>query len=81
MSTKNSPDVYQMKVNQLLEGLNGVIVIHDDITMFGKDDVHDQNLTALMERAQKVGLTFNTKKCTINQPQLSFLEFSMVRTV
>ena len=59
--------------NRLLEGLNGVIAIHDDITMCGKDDdVHDQNLIALMERAQQVGLTFNSKKCTIRQPKISF---------
>ena len=71
-----------MKKYQLLEGLNSVIAIHDDITMFCKDDVHDQNLIAPMKRAQQVGLAFNSKKCTIRQPQISFfVEFSMVRMV
>ena len=57
IGAKSSQDVYQVKINQLLEGLNDVITIHDDITMFGKyDDAHEQNLTALMERAQKVRL-------------------------
>ena len=68
-----------MKINQLLEGLNGGIAILDDITMFAKDDdAHDQNLIALMERAQQVGITFNSKNCTIRQPQISLFEFSTV---
>ena len=71
--TKNSQDVYQMRVDQLLGGLNRVIVIYDDITMFGKDDdAHDQNLIALMEREQLVGLTFKRRKCTIIHPHISF---------
>ena len=74
MGMKNRQDVYQMKIDQFLKGLNGVIAIHDDITVFGKDgDAHDQNLIALMERAQQVGLTFNNRKCMIRKPWISFI--------
>ena len=64
MGAKFSQDAYQMKMDQILEGLPGVIAIHDDITIFGKsDDDHDANLIGLMERAKETGLTLNSKKC------------------
>ena len=73
MGAKFSQDAYQMKMDQILEGLNGVIAIHDDITIFGEnDDDHDANLITLMERAKQTGLTFNSKKCFIRQESVSF---------
>ena len=63
---KFSQDAYKMKMDQMLEGLNGFMAIHDDITIFGEDDDdHDANLIALMERTKQIGLTFNSKKCFI----------------
>ena len=63
IGTKFSQDAYQMKMDQIPEGLEGVMALHDDITLYGKDDAdHDKNLIALMERAQQKGLTFNSKK-------------------
>ena len=51
---------------------NGVIAIFDDIIMHGKDDdVYDDNLIALIKRAQ-VGPMFNGKNSTIKHPQISF---------
>ena len=73
MGAKFSQDAYQMKMDQTLEGLQDVIVIHDDITIFGKDDEdHDANLIALMEPAKETGLTLNSKKCSIGQDSVSF---------
>ena len=49
MGAKSSQDAFQMKMDQILKGLKGVIDIHDDITVFGThDDDHDQNMLALM---------------------------------
>ena len=62
-----------MKMDQILEGLDGVIAIHDDITIYGKDNHdHDKNMLALMEHAKATGLTFNSKKCTIHNESVSF---------
>ena len=73
MGAKFSQDACQMKMDQILEGLPGVIAIHDDITIFGKsDDDHDANLIGLMERAKETGLTLNSKKCSIGQDSVSF---------
>ena len=64
MGAKFSQDAYQKKMDQILEGLTGVIAICDDITISGEDD-DNANLIALMERAKQTGLTFNSKKCFI----------------
>ena len=73
MGAKFSQDAYQMKMDQILEGLPGVIAIHDDITIFGKsDDDHDANLIGLMEHAKETGLTLNSKKCSIGQDSVPF---------
>ena len=36
MDAKFSQDAYQMKMYQILEGLPGVITMHDDITILAK---------------------------------------------
>ena len=73
MGAKFSQDAYQIKMDQILEGLQGVITIHDDITIFGKgDEDHDANLIALMEHTKETRLTLNSKKCSIGQDSVSF---------
>ena len=71
MGTKKSRCLSDEK-NQLLEGLNVVITIHDYINVSGKDnDANDQNQIALIEGGQQVGLTPYSNKCPIRQPQIS----------
>ena len=39
-----SQDVFQMQMDQITDSLSGIIVIHDDICMYGKDTAeHDKN--------------------------------------
>ena len=70
---KMSQDVFQMWMDQITHRLLGVIVIHDDICMFGKNTAkHDYNLLQLMKIAQGHGLVFNSSKCAICKSQISF---------
>ena len=70
---KMSQDVFQMRMDQITDRLPGVIAIHDDICVFGKDTAeHDNNLLQLMKTAQGHGLVFNSSKCAIRQSQISF---------
>ena len=76
MGAKCSQDTFQMKMDVILEGLPGIIAIHDDITIFGKtEEEHDRNLIAFMDRAAEKGLTLNSKKCHIKQKSVSFFGF------
>ena len=68
-----SQDVFQMWMDQITNRLPGVIAIHDDICVFGKDTAeHDYNLLQLMKTAQGHGLVFNSSKCAICKSQISF---------
>ena len=68
-----SQDTFQARMDEILEDLPGVVGITDDVCVHGKDEVeHDRNLKALMDRAKETGLVFNSDKCTIRQPEISF---------
>ncbi len=68
-----SQDIFQARMDQILEGLDGVVGIADDVCVFGQnDDDHDDNLINLMNRAADKGLVFNSSKCAIKTDSISF---------
>ena len=68
-----SQDIFQARMDEILEDLPGVVGITDDVCVHGKDEEeHDRNLKALMDRAKETGLVFSSDKCTIRQPEISF---------
>jgi hypothetical protein len=68
-----SQDIFQQRIDEILEGLEGCIGIADDICVFGRtEEEHDRRLVALMERAKDRGLVFNSAKCSIKQKSISF---------
>ena len=68
-----SQDIFQAKMDQILEGLTGVVGIADDVCVSGRDDAeHDANLIGLMERAAANGLVFNSDKCFIKEKSIIF---------
>ena len=72
-SSKISQDVFQMWMDQMTNRIPGIIAVHDDICMYGKDIAeHNHNLLQLMKTAQGQGLVFNSSKCAICQPQIPF---------
>jgi hypothetical protein len=70
---KVSQDIFQAKMDQIVESLPGVACIADDIVVHGKDErSHDENMIKLMNRATQRGLVFNSKKCFIKKDSISF---------
>ena len=60
---KMSQDVFQMRMDAILEQCPGVIGIHDDMVIYGVDqEDHDANLINLLNVCQKEGLVLNSKK-------------------
>ena len=68
-----SQDKFQKRMDEILEGLDGVVGIADDVCVYGKTrEEHDQRLINLMNRAVEKGLVFNSKKCAIGKSSISF---------
>ena len=70
---KMSQDVFQMKMDLIMERCPGVISIHDDIVVYGvSEEDHDANLVNLLNVAQIEGLVLNRKKLELKRPWVSF---------
>ena len=70
---KMSQDVFQMKMDLIMERCSGVISIHNDIVVYGvSDEDHDANLINLLNVAQIKGLVLNSKKLELKCRRVSF---------
>ena len=70
---KMSEDVFQLRMDAILEQCPGVIGIHDDIVIFGtSNEDHDANLINLMNVCQKEGLVLNSKKLELRRERVTF---------
>ena len=66
-------DVFQMKMDIIMEKCPGVISIHDDIVIYGTSGQdHDANLLNLLNVVQLEGLVLNSKKLELKRPKVSF---------
>ena len=71
---KMSQDVFQLRMDAILEQCPGVIGIHDDMVIFGVDqEDHDANLINLLNVCQKEGLVLNSKKLELRREQSHIL--------
>ena len=63
--------MFTKHLSELFADVAGVIVIVDDLLVWGKDDEeHDARLKQVLTRAREVNLKFNAKKCKIKQEQV-----------
>ena len=70
---KMSQDVFQMKMDLIMERWPGVISINDDIVVYGvSEEDHDANLVNLLNVAQIEGLVLNSKKFELKRPRVLF---------
>ena len=70
---KMSQDVFQMKMDLIMEWCPRVISIHDDIVVYGvSEEDHDANLVNLLNVAKIEGLVLNSKKLELKHPRVSF---------
>ena len=66
-----SQDMFQQRMDIILEQCPGTIGIADDLVVYGHNESeHDANLHCLMQVAVKEGLVFNSKKTTAAPPRL-----------
>ena len=70
---KMSQDVFQMKIDQMFEGCEGVLGIADDIVIAGKsNEEHNRCLHKAMGRCRNTGLKLNAEKCKIKEEKIKF---------
>ena len=70
---KMSQDIFQMRMDDIVAQCPGVLAIHDDVFIYGRDNrEHDANIINLFNVAQKEGLVFNSSKCAIKQDSVTF---------
>ena len=70
---KMSQDMFQMRMDAILEQCPGVIGMHDDMVIYGVDqEDHDANLINLLNVCQKEGLVFNSEKLELRRERITF---------
>ena len=75
-----APEIFQMKLDQNLEGLKGVLKIADDILITGQgetereaDENYHKNLTSLLDRCRERNIKLNKKKFTFKCDDVQFI--------
>ena len=63
----SAPELFQKRINTILEGLDGVICLMDDILVFGKDN---KELNRVLQRLQQKSVTLNREKCEFRVYQI-----------
>ena len=68
-----SQDIFQSRMDMILEQCDGAEGIADDVVVYGvTEDEPDKNLHQLMNFAMRNGLVFNSSKCLIKERSVSF---------
>ena len=69
-----APELFQSRMNRILEGLEGNLCHMDDVLIYGAGQAeHDSCLRAVLERLQTAGVTLNAQKCVFNKRRIRFL--------
>ncbi|KAA8578257.1 hypothetical protein FQN60_018737, partial [Etheostoma spectabile] len=70
----SAPEIFQRKMTETLNGLEGVAIFMDDVLVYGDTpEQHDQRLSKVLERIESAGLKLNKEKCKFRQDKLHFL--------
>jgi predicted aspartyl protease len=82
MGLCNSPDIFQEKMTELLEGLDTVRVYIDDILHVTKGswEQHLDVLNKVFNRLRQAGLKVNAKKSSFGAHELEYLGYLITRT-
>ena len=75
-----APELFQQRLDQNLEGLDGVHMIADDILITGKGKTeadackdHDRNMTNLLKRCRERSIKLNRDKCEFKCEEIDFI--------
>ena len=76
----SAPEIFQRRMHEVIEGLQGVEVVADDLVVVGFGDTmevasrdHDQNLDAVLQRCKERDLKLNDKKVRLRLTEVPFI--------
>ena len=76
----SAPEEFQERLNHALEGLKGVLTIHDDILVFGEGSTeeealadHDNNFHSLMHRCREKNIKLSRDKVKLRRKEVPFM--------
>ena len=76
----SAPEVFQRRMHELIEGLQGVEVVADDFLVAGQGESeteavvsHDQNLAAFLKRCAEQGIHLNADKIQLRLHAVPFI--------
>eukprot|EP00117_Sycon_ciliatum_P022254 scpid40727/ scgid6197/ Uncharacterized protein K02A2.6 len=72
----SAPAIWQRTIEQVLQGIPGVVVYFDDILICGcSAQEHDQRLGEVLKRFAAAGLRLGRDKCMLRRSEVSYLGF------
>ena len=73
MGTVVVQDIFQLKLDSIFIGMEGVTGIADDMVITGRDEMeHDRNFLLFMDKHMNNNLTLKLEKIQFKQSQVSF---------
>lgn len=65
MGISCAPEIFQARMEKILEGIDQVVCHMDDVLVWGKTvEEHDQVLIKVLQRIKQAKMTLNKEKCT-----------------
>lgn len=69
-----SSEIFQRKLDESLEGLDGVVCVADDILVYGdSEESHNKNLETLLKTCQQKNIKLNKEKSVFKTTEVEFL--------
>ena len=70
---RSAQEVYQKRISQIFENLEGVETDIDDIIIWGQTEEHNRRLEAVLRKCEEVGLTLNPEKCQFRMKEVTYI--------
>ena len=71
---KVSSEIFQKRLHQALEGLEGVRCIADDVIVWGRsNEEHDARVSLFLQRCSEIGISLNKEKCRFGLREIPFM--------
>ena len=68
-----APEVFQRTIENILQGIKGVVCFMDDVVISDDSVEEDDNRLEVLHRVTKAGLKLNKQKCEFRKEKLDFL--------